>query len=55
MLSKITVFNANSVDPDQTRRSAASDLGLHFCQCPFYGTPGINGLRHPQVGGTFVV
>ena len=23
------VFNANSVDPDQTPRSAASDLGLH--------------------------
>ena len=27
-LKKI-VFNANSVDPDQTPRSAASDLGLH--------------------------
>ena len=25
----IPVFNANSVDPDQTPRSAASDLGLH--------------------------
>ena len=23
------VINANSVDPDQTPRSAASDLGLH--------------------------
>ena len=23
------VVNANSVDPDQTPRSAASDLGLH--------------------------
>ena len=23
------IFNANSVDPDQTPRSAASDLGLH--------------------------
>ena len=23
------VLNANSVDPDQTPRSAASDLGLH--------------------------
>ena len=23
------VFNANSVDPDQTPQSAASDLGLH--------------------------
>ena len=26
---KSPVFNANSVDPDQTPRSAASDLGLH--------------------------
>ena len=26
---EITVFNANRVDPDQTPRSAASDLGLH--------------------------
>ena len=26
---EIYVFNANSVDPDQTLRSAASDLGLH--------------------------
>ena len=24
-----SVLNANSVDPDQTPRSAASDLGLH--------------------------
>ena len=24
------VFNANSVEPDQTPRSAASDLGLHY-------------------------
>ena len=26
---EISVFNANRVDPDQTPRSAASDLGLH--------------------------
>ena len=26
------VINANSVDPDQTQRSAASDLGLHCLQ-----------------------
>ena len=26
---EISVFNANSVDPDQTPLSAASDLGLH--------------------------
>ena len=42
---EITVLNANSVDPDQTPRSTASDLGLHCCQCPFYGTLGLNGLN----------
>ena len=26
---EILVFNANCVDPDQTSRSVASDLGLH--------------------------
>ena len=26
---EISEFNANSVDPDQTPRSAASNLGLH--------------------------
>ena len=26
---EISKFNANSVDPDQTPRSVASDLGLH--------------------------
>ena len=26
---EIPVFNANNVDPDQTPRSEASDLGLH--------------------------
>ena len=40
---EIPIFNANSVDPDQTPRSAASDLCLHVCQCPFHGTLGING------------
>ena len=29
VLKEIPVINANSVDPDQTPRSAASDLGLH--------------------------
>ena len=32
---EISELNANSVDPYQTPRSVASDLGLHFCQCPF--------------------
>ena len=41
------VYMANSVDPDQTSHSAASDLGLHFLQmfiCTdtsgYYGTVG---------------
>ena len=29
---EIPIFNANGVDPDQTPRSAASDLGLHCLQ-----------------------
>ena len=36
--------NANSVDRDQTPHCAASDLVFTVCQCPFYGTLGINGL-----------
>ena len=32
MFVEISEFNANSVDPDQTPRSAASDLGLYFLQ-----------------------
>ena len=28
-VTEIPVFNANSVDPDQTPQNAASDLGLH--------------------------
>ena len=31
------VFNANSVDPDQTPHSAASDMGLHCFQYCFMG------------------
>ena len=30
MFIEILVFDANSVDPDQTPRSAVSDLGLHY-------------------------
>ena len=36
------VFNANSVDPDQTSRSLASDVGRHYLPLTLYGTPGIN-------------
>ena len=31
---EIPVFNVNSIDPDQTPLSAASDLGLHSLQMP---------------------
>ena len=30
MFYRVSVLNANCVDPDQTPRSAASDLGLHY-------------------------
>ena len=43
---EIPVLNTNSVDPNQTPRSAAaSDLGLHCLQRPFHGTLGINRLK----------
>ena len=42
--TEIPVLNANYVDPDQTPRSAASDLGLHCLPISFYRTLGINGL-----------
>ena len=32
--NNIYIFNANSVDPDQTPRSLASDLVLHYLQMP---------------------
>ena len=38
-VSKTAGFVANSVDPDQTARSAASDLGLHCLLRP--GCPNI--------------
>ena len=40
----ISELNANSVYPDQTPHSAASDLGLHCLHMLFYGTLDINGL-----------
>ena len=42
---EIHVFIANSVDPDQTPRSASSDLGLHCLRMSLYGTLDINGLN----------
>ena len=37
-------FNANCEDPDQTPRSAASDLGLHCLQMSFFGMLDIYGF-----------
>ena len=36
----------NSGNPDQMPHFAASDLGLHFCQLPFYGSPDYNGFNY---------
>ena len=37
--------NANSVDPDPTPHSAASDLRLHCFTMSLFGTPGLNELN----------
>ena len=42
---EIPVINANSVDPDQTPRPAASDLGL-YC----FPVPILWGARHKWFG-----
>ena len=41
---KIAQLNANSRDLDQTPRSAASDLGLHFLSITLLVCPDYNGL-----------
>ena len=43
IVTMFPVLNANSVDPDQTPHSAASDLGLHCLLIPFYGLLAVNG------------
>ena len=42
---EILVFNANSVDPDQTPHNAASDQGLHCLPISLFGMLSINGLN----------
>ena len=37
------MFNSNNVDPDQTPRSAASDLVYTVTNYPFGGSPTIMG------------
>ena len=43
------MFCANSVDPDQTPSSAASDQGLQCLLTSFHGTLDINLSRYFQV------
>ena len=40
---------ANSGDPDQTPRSAASDLGLHCFPMTLLRSPEYNGLSHAML------
>ena len=49
---------ANSGDPDQTPRSAASDQGLHCLPITLLGSPDYNRLRSfryvcPDIRGTW--
>ena len=39
------VLNTNSVDPDQTPHSAASDLRLHCLQIPHLNDARLNGFK----------
>ena len=41
---EMSLFNANSVDPDQMPHYVASDLGLHCLPKSFYGTQDMNVL-----------
>ena len=44
--TEISELNANSVNPDQTPRSVASDLGLHRLPMSLlWDAIGLNGLR----------
>ena len=44
----LKIPSANNVDPDQMLHYMymMSDLGLHCCLWPFYGSSGMNGLRY---------
>ena len=43
----VNIF-ANSGDPDQTPRSAVSDLGLHCFPVTRLGAPVFNGLKNEK-------
>ena len=46
MFYKIPVFNANSVDPDQTLRSAASDLRLYYLPMSLLWDTKLKWVKH---------
>ena len=46
---EISVLNANSVEPDQTPRSAASDLGLHCLSLHYLETSHLWDGRHKLI------
>ena len=46
---EIPVFNANSVDPDQTSCSVASDLGLHCLLMPLLRDARHKWVKHKEL------
>ena len=42
---EISVFNENNVDPDQTPRSAASDLALHYLSVILLGVSRLKWVK----------
>ena len=42
---EIRIFDVNSVDPDQTPHSAASDLGLHCLPVTFMGVSRLKWVK----------
>ena len=48
VLIEIPIFDANSVDHDQTPRSVASDLGLHCLPMSFVWDDGHKWVNRPM-------
>ena len=53
--NEIPVLNANSVDPDQTPRSAASDLSLHCLQMSLVGDARLKLVKPIHSKGLLIV
>ena len=45
MFIEIPVYNANAVDPDQTPRAAASDLGMHCLSVTLLGVSRLKWVK----------